>query len=180
MAAALRITVDARQLLRMAETFRKAGVETRPAEARAINHTGDKTRTRVIRALVKQMGTTYGVVNKALGRPIRANPASLAYVIRVKGPALSLKEFKARPTRKGVSAAPWGTRRVFPHSFIAPSMGGHVFVRTSRARFPVKKLWGPAVPNELVRNQSKAAFEATVATELPARLAYELGRILGR
>jgi len=34
------------------------------------------------------------------------------------------KEFGARQTSKGVSAAPWGERRVFPHTFIVLSRRG--------------------------------------------------------
>ena len=75
---------------------------------------------------------------------------------------MSLKEFGARQTAKGVSAAPWGKRRVFPHAFIAPTLGGHVFIREGRSRLPIRKLWGPAIPREMVKDQSKEAFERTV------------------
>lgn len=173
----LEVKVDARGFNRMAAAFAKAGANVKPALQRAINHTGDKARTQVTRALVKQTGLKYGRVRQAM-RTVRAGVLGLTYRIIAKGGYVSLKEFGARQTQKGVSAAPWGKRRVFPHTFIVPSLGGHVFERKGRARFPIRKLWGPAVPAELVRDQSKIAFETTVKAELPVRLEHEIRRLL--
>lgn len=173
----LQISVDASSIVWLQELLQAAGAQIHTAIRRAVNDTGDKTTTLVSRALAKQVGVKYGTVKAAL-RQQRASFGSLTYKIIAKGPALSLKEFGARQTSKGASAAPWNTRRVFPHSFIAPGMGGHVFVRTTDKRFPVKKLWGPAIPNELVRDASAATFEHTVDIEFPAYLEREVMAIL--
>lgn len=176
--ASVRFEVDARQVSSLVTTIARMGSEARPAISRALNHTGGKATTKMARAIAKQAGLAYGKVKAAL-QDHKASPAGMVYRITAKGPTLSLKEFKPRQTQKGVSASPWGTRRTFPHSFIGGGvLGGHVYVRTSKARFPLKKLFGPAIPNEMVRDQSKQAFEGTVAMELPARLAHELSRIL--
>jgi hypothetical protein len=50
--------------------------QARKALSRALNHEGDKDRTQVKRALVKQTGIKYGAVNKAMAT-IRAKPATL-------------------------------------------------------------------------------------------------------
>jgi Prophage minor tail protein Z (GPZ) len=173
----LDVKVDVRGFNRMAKQFASAGTNIKPALSRAINHTGDKARTQVTRALAKQTGLKYAKVRETL-RTIPAAIGRLVYRIVSRGGYTSLKEFGARPTQKGVSAAPWGRRRVFPHTFIVTSLGGHVFERTSSKRFPIRKLWGPAVPAELVKDQTKAAFEGVVAAELPARLDYEIGALL--
>lgn len=173
----LRIEVDARSLVRLEEAFRKAGNQAPHAIRRALNWTGDRATTLVTRALAKQTGAKYGAVKSAL-KQVRANYGTLAYRIVARGPAIPLNAFGARQTRKGVSAAPWNTRRVFPHTFIVPAFGGNVFVRETSKRAPLKKLWGPAIPNELVRGESKEAFERTVATQLPARLEHEIMAIL--
>lgn len=68
---------------------------------------------------------------------------------------------------------------ILPQASIVASLGGHVFERTTSARFPIRKLWGPAVPAEMVKDQSKAAFESVVDMELPARVGYEVDAILG-
>lgn len=173
----LSVKVDAKDFDRLAETFRRAGRNVKPALARAINHTGDKARTQVTRALVKQVGAKYSVIRNAFAtRPALAG--GLIYRIIAKGGFMSLKEFAARQTAKGVSAAPWGKRRVFPHTFIVASLGGHVFERTGRGRTPIRKLWGPAIPKELVKDRSKEAFETTVRAELPRRLEHEITAIL--
>ena len=90
---------------------------------------------------------------------------------------IALAEFHARQTRRGVSAAPWGLRRVFPHTFIVEKLGGQVFRREGGARLPIRKLWGPSLPIELVRGASPAAFEKAAAADLPQRVAHELGRL---
>lgn len=175
----IELKVDARELVKLEEAFRRIGNQAPHAIRRALNHTGDKTTTQVKRALAKQTGAKYGAIGKAL-RVERANYGSLAYVIHASGGAMSLKEFGPNQTARGVSAAPWNKRRVFPHTFgprIA-KLGGHVYVRTSPKRFPIKKLWGPIIPNEMVKDQSAAAFYATVQAELPARLEHEIGAIL--
>ncbi len=174
----IQVRVGTKSFDRLAERFAAAGVNVRPALARALNHTGDKTRTQVARALARQTGAKYGVIRGALAS-FRAGAGGLVYKIVAKGAFMSLKEFGARQTRSGVSAAPWNKRRIFPHTFIVATLGGHVFERTSKERFPIRKLWGPAIPREMVKDQSKSAFESTVAHELPPRIEHEIAAILG-
>ena len=49
--------------------------KARKALSRALNHEGNKGRTQVKRALVKQTGIKYGAVNKAMAT-VRATPAN--------------------------------------------------------------------------------------------------------
>lgn len=172
-----RIEVDARRIADLGAAFKRAGAQAPAAIARALNHTGDKALTQVKRALVAQTGAKYGAISKALMRR-GASAGNPVYRIVARAAAMSLKEFGPVRTASGVSAAPWNKRRVFPSSFIVAKLGGHVFVRTSRRRFPIKKLWGPVIPNEMLRDMSRQAFEATVEQELPARLQHEIGAIL--
>ncbi len=178
--------IDTQSIERLALRLVGTGKTVRVALARAVNHTGDKARTQVVRALVKQTGAKYGVIRKAL-KTKRANAATITFQIIGRGGFMSLKEFGARQTSKGVSAAPWNERRVFPHTFIVPSLGGHVFERIggsrrlgpAAGRLPIRKLWGPAIPKEMVKEKSKEAFETTVAAELPSRVAHEVEAIIG-
>lgn len=176
--ASLVFRVDTRSFDRMVAIFDEAGIRLKPALRRAINHTGDKARTQVARALVKQTGLRYGRVRQVM-KAHRAG-AMLVYRIVARDGWTSLKEFGARQTLAGVSAAPWRKRRVFPHTFIVQSLGGHVFERTGSARYPIKKLWGPAVPVEMVKDQTKETFDTFVDAELPARLEYEIRAIFSR
>ena len=177
MASEFNVGVDTADFQQLAATLARVGRDMAPALKRAINHTGDKARTQVVRTLAKQTGIKYGKVRQVL-RTVRAGNASLTYRIAARGGFTSLKEFSARQVGGGVSAAPWGKRRVFPRAFISPSLGGHVFVRVGKQRFPLHKLFGPALPPEMVKAETKQAFEQTVASELPARVAFEVESIL--
>jgi hypothetical protein len=177
MAGKVIFEIDTSAFERLASRLASAGKNIRPALARAINHTGDKARTQIARALVKQTGVKYGAVRKAMTSKL-ASAGTLMHRIISKGGYISLKEFGARQTSKGVSAAPWNKRRVFAHTFIIPSLGGHVFERRGHDRLPIRKLWGPAIPKEMVKDQSKKAFETTVASDLPSRIEHEVTAIL--
>jgi hypothetical protein len=150
------------------------------AMMRAINWTGDKARTQVARALARQAGVKYSKA-RALLRTTLALPTRLIYRLDAREGYLSLLDFTARATGSGVSAAPWGQRRIFRGSFLVTGKGGGRFVaiRKGAARLPLKKLWGPALPNEAVRGASRLAFETTVSSAFPARLEHELARPLG-
>ena len=167
--------------------FYQAGAKGPVAIARALNHTGDKVKTQMIRALVPQTGLKRKVIVKALKRS-GASAGALVYAIKSRGGDISLKFFGARETRKGVTAAPWGKRKLYPAAFIkggrfpnrvALGMGGQVFVRAGKSRMPIQKLKsGVFIPAEMVKGATKEAFERTVASELPKRIEHELKRII--
>ncbi len=183
------IEADVSSLVSVEKLFRQVGNQAPHAIRRAVNRVGDKARTLVTRTLAKQTGAKYGAVRKALSIK-RANYSSLAYRIMARGAHLSLKEFGPRQTRKVVSAAPWGKRRVFPHAFISTTLGGHVFVRAgtrhvmARGRYagklrqPLHKMYGPALPNELTKAETAAAFLAQVRAQLAPEVARQIEAIL--
>ena len=103
----------------------------RSATSRALNHEGDKGRTQVKRALVKQTGIKYGAVDKAMAT-VRSTPATLTYTLKARGDETNIAWFGGVQRRKGVSAAPWNKRRIFARSFIVPRFG-RAFVRRKTA-----------------------------------------------
>lgn len=179
--------VDTSSIERLAEKLKAAQTEVPTALARALNHTGDKTRTQMIRALTAQTGLKRKVIVKALQKRI-AGSGSLAYVIKSKGGNIRLKYFDARETRKGVTAAPWGKRRLYPGAFIkggrfpnrvALNLNGQVFMRTGKARLPIHVIRsGVFIPKEMVSGATEAAFNTTSESEFPARIEHELSRML--
>ena len=104
--------------------------QARTAMARALNHEGDKGRTQVKRALVKQTGIKYGAVDKAMAT-VRSTPATLTYTLSA-GDETNIAWFGGVQRRKGASAAPWNKRRFFARSFIVPRFG-RAFIRTSKS-----------------------------------------------
>lgn len=182
------LEVDARQYIRLSDVFAAAPQKAPSALARAVNRTGDQSKTQVVRALVSQTGLKRKVIVKAVKNPVRASPGALVFKLQSKGGDVAMKFFGARETRRGVSAAPWNRRRVYTTTFlkggrfpkrVALSMGGHVFKRTGASRKPIEKQKsGLFIPNEMVEGASASAFNGTVRSVLPARLKHELGAIL--
>lgn len=188
----LEIRIDPAGIERIANLLAAAGPKAPHAIRRAVNHTGDKARTRMVRTLTAQTGLKRRVIVKAL-KVRRANFQFAAYAIESAGGNIALKFFGARETRKGVSAAPWGKRRIFVSTFIkggrfpgrvALKMGGHVFertgevTRTGRPAIRISKS-GVIIPNEMVAGATRQAFYAVVGESLPGRLSHELYRIIG-
>ena len=94
---------------------------------------------------------------------------------------MALKYFGARETRRGVSAAPFGSRQVFSGTFIKPGRfpnritmkkGGQVFERAGMSRFPIdKQKSGVVIPNEMVKGLTADAFERIGQAKLAEKVA---------
>lgn len=165
---------------------------------RAVNHTGGKARTQVVRALTAQTGLKRKVIVKAirvkkayLGSANGASDGgSLEYVMSARGGDISLKFFAARETRRGVTAAPFGQRKLFAKTFIkggrfpnrvtAKGLHGHVYLRTGKGRGPLElQDSGVVIPAEMIKGASAEAFTKTVEAELPKRAMHEINRLSG-
>jgi hypothetical protein len=176
----LRITGDG--LPRLEEAVKALGEgKARNAYRRAINEAGRDTKTPTQRALAKQTGLKVGVARKAF-RVSKASSANLEYKLEGKGGFIRLKYFGARETRKGVSAAPFGQRKVFAHHFIRGGLfpgrqelglGGQVFRPTRGTR------WGRdfetaksavRIPDEMVKGVTADAFERVGQTKLGEKI----------
>jgi hypothetical protein len=172
----MNVSVDARQLIDVAGVYDQVGKQTPLALSRALNWTGNKARTAASRKLAEQTGLRYAKVRAEL-RTFPARPSDLEYSIGVSGRHIGLSEFGARQQKAGVSAQPWGKRRVFPHTFIVGNLGGQVFVREGKSRLPIRKLWGPALPNELVKDEVPKAWDEVARTDFPGRVLHEVERL---
>ena len=168
---------------------------------RAVNHTGDKARTQVIRALSAQTGLKRQVIVKAIriGRAWGASSnetqfvdgrGSLEYVLSAKGGDISLKYFAARETLKGVTAAPFGKRKLYARTFIkggrfpnrveADGLNGHVYLRTGKGHGPLElQNSGVVIPAEMIKGATADVFMRTVEAELPKRAMHEINRLAG-
>lgn len=166
------LTVQGDGLKRFADAVEELGsANARKAYVRALNHTGDKAKTRVVRALSKQVGLPVRrlenlgriVATKAEHSSTRGEPE---YVIRSTGRYIPLGEFGPKQFRFGVRTKAWGRHEhafIFAgHRFSGQRMpGGHVFrnsgkfnSESGRDNLPLP-LWGPAIPKEMVKDESK-------------------------
>jgi hypothetical protein len=129
------------------------------AFSRALNSEGNKVRTQVRRALRQQTGAKAGLINSET-RTIRSSFANLSYTIEARGDYLGLSHFSPRQFGYGVRAKPWGRWQRFESAFLVGSLANNAFVREGRSRLPIKKMFGPAIPKEMVRDATRDAFEA--------------------
>lgn len=180
--APFHLDVDVGQINRLVEglnELRKGSGDK--VYARAVNRVGDMTFTRVIRLLGEETGATQKRVRDQVKR-FRGVGTVTPYKIIARGGYLSLDAFQPRKTLRGVSAAPWGVRRVFKGSFIGP--GGRVFVRRGKGRLPIRVMYGPAVPNQMLHGKTQAIaqqmFRDNWADRIEHEVAFETDRIQRR
>ncbi|MER9625034.1 phage tail protein [Mesorhizobium sp. M0222] len=163
--------------------------ETQRSEAlrRAINHVGDRLRTKLTRTLAGQTGLPYRTIRRAI-KVTRANYGKLDYAMRTQGGDISLKYFKPRETRSGVSASPFGHRKLFsgdftkagrfPERVTAKGLGGHVYApdrSSTRWGRPVSFMnSGVIIPAEMVKGDTAQEFRSFANRELPPRVMHEI------
>ena len=159
-----------RNLEEMPERIQQAG-------ARALNRAGDQATTQIGRELAEATGAGVRTVREHISVR-RATPSDeMEYVISIAGEAMPLGEFGPRETQKGISAKPWGQRRVFPGSFHIPAGGERVFARSSDERLPIRQLWGPSPAKEFEKMNMIDKIRAMVGDAFERRLVHEIGRI---
>jgi hypothetical protein len=173
----INLRIDTADIVWREVVFRQGPKRIQQLISRVLNHVGGTARTKVKSALAKQMGLPAGTVDAGLITK-RAYPGNQNFEITASGRPIPLAWFDARQTRRGVSARPWGSRRVFPSTFIVETLGGQVFRRAGRARLPIVKLWGPSMPREMLRDEVPKVFFEEVRAKLPIRLEHELRRVL--
>lgn len=171
-----------------------SGREAKIVFMRSLNEGGNKARTQVSRSLVQQTGIKRGLVNKALAT-VPATPVRLEYALTAIGDETSLGLYNAVQRKKGVSAAPWRTRRLFPGSFMIGAKPGDragsksrttqltrgtgVYVRLTKERGPLGMLWGPNIAREIVKEPTVNEWQKAGPFVL-TRVEHHLGRLLSR
>lgn len=191
--ADLSVQIDVNDII--AKANRLAQMDDRLILKRAINHTGDKAKTAVIKSLTQQTGLKRKIIVKALkvrratgGSEQfvgRRGDARLSYTLSTRGGDISLKYFDAKETSTGVSAAPGGKRITFAGAFIrggkpghrvwVKKLGGHVFKREGRHRLKIiKQVSDINIPDQMVQGATKAAFESIVNRDLAVRIEHEI------
>ncbi|MDO9428427.1 MAG: hypothetical protein Q7T93_16545 [Methylobacterium sp.] len=185
-------------LQRFSNQLGELGARAPIALARALNHTGAKAKTAVIRNLVVQTGLKRSTIVRAVKvkKATAANEqfsygGSLTFTLTTTGSDISLKFFEPKETRAGVSAAPRGRRQLFHGTFTkggrfpnrkGPVMGGHVFTNVSMGhawRGEVRlENSGVYIPDEMLQGATAAAFDRIMGSELEARVSHEIGLLM--
>lgn len=163
--------------------------------ARAVNRVTKTVHSRTVREVAKQISLPAKRVREEI-HTRQADPkgrTALEGVVYASGRPLPLSEFNPKQFSWGVRARVWGRMQRFPTTFIyaghwknrsAPIAGDNVFQNTqgfserSQRNNALEKMFGPSIPEEMVRDKSREAFYRTVAEMLPARVSHELSRLL--
>jgi hypothetical protein len=124
---------------------------------RALNSEGDKIRTGVRRALRHQTGAKAAIVARAT-KSYRSSFQNLVYTIEAHGDHMGLSHFSPRQFSYGVRAKPWGRWQRFEGTFLVPKLHHNVFVRETSARLPIRKIWGPSIPKEMLKDATERTF----------------------
>lgn len=166
------IKVDIDPLAKFADQLQAAKHKMPGQLAAIVQEIGPEATHHMKRVLPEQTGLKFKVINKAL----KGRGRGTRYEIASKGGDIRLKFFNARETAKGVTAAPWNQRRLYPATFIrsgwwpnrkAPIGGGHVFARAGKSRLPIKQVRsGLFIPNEMITGKSAVVFYGTVDARL--------------
>lgn len=180
---------DAGGIVRLDRAMRALGEQKfRVIGNRVVNRTGDMARTHVRKALTRQTGLKRVVIVKAV-RVTPSSPATLTYRMSAQGGDIALKFFSPRETRAGVSAAPFGVRKVFPGTFIKGGrfpdrkgvvFHGHVMKREGASHFPILvQQSGVIIPEEMVKGETASGFQRIAREVLPRRMMHEIRRATG-
>jgi hypothetical protein len=106
--------------------------------SKSLNRTADRIKTQSVRTLAERMGIKQSAVRSKI-KVQKCGPSSIdqGAIIRIEGGSMNLMRFGARQTKKGVSAKPWGNRRIFKSAFIV--RGKAVMRRVKDGSTPAKR-----------------------------------------
>jgi hypothetical protein len=146
------------------------------AFSRALNHEGRKSFTAVKRALRKQTDIPPGIISAAM-KFKSSSRTNLRTIISGSGNELPLSLFRPAQFSYGVRVKVWGKHQIYRSAFIIAKYGGNVFHRTSKKRLPIRQMFGPSIPKEMVKDETLAAFEQS-GNAIMDRAMHEIARIL--
>lgn len=163
--------------------------EMRPAVVRALNRTIERVKVRAARE-VRAAGYKLKISDiKSAIRLSRASSGRLRADAIGSGRPIDLVKYGARQTAAGVTVDVLNGRKVVAHAFVAtlPSGARQVLVRVPGAKhkkvtgkggsrweaLPVKKLYGPSIPDGLANKAVARALEELIDASFAPTLAHE-------
>jgi hypothetical protein len=171
------IEISAPQLARLTRAVGDARKSLPREISAAINATAKKTRLDMGRKIRSEIAVKKEPVEKVIKLVKQSTPSHFsAQVTLQESWRISLRDFGARQTRSGTSYKinKKGGRATVRSAFMVPSMGNHVFKRTTEKRLPIVKLMGPSpwgvfIKKKLTPVQQKE-IEAELAKQIERRI----------
>jgi len=141
------ISIDQTQIERLKKSLGDKAKRIQQEVAVAINATAKKVAREIAKEIKTELATSVKVIAAAISQTRKASKAQLgATVTLAKTKRISLKEFGARQTKKGVSyrVSKTAGRKTIRSAFVVDKIGGHVFARVGKSRLPINKKHGPS------------------------------------
>lgn len=163
--------------------------KVKKAASMSVNKTARSTRTLMARSASKTYFVTVGNARETINVTKKAGGDDLTAEVVSRGRPISFAKFKVNPLKvqhKGsknrklrVHVKRGSAEKRLDRAFtMAIGSGVGVFERTGRARFPVRKLFGPAVPSMLKDENIQDTIKKTASEKLNAELDRQIRRIL--
>ncbi|GEN83625.1 hypothetical protein SLU01_19370 [Sporosarcina luteola] len=154
------------------------------AISNALNRGMSNINTNVRKEIRKDYHIKAGDINATLSK-IRATRGSLSSGVVSKGSLIGLDKFKVSPrtinpnrkTPLTVAVKKSGGSKV-PGAFMADISGPKLFMRIKKSRLPIRRLFGPSVPQMLGRKDIRDKIEQDGRDTFERRLQHEISRIL--
>ena len=161
--------------------FKVLGARALSAVSRALNRSAVTTKTVMQRNVADDTKLPSRTVAKQLRiEEARPSPERLRARIIITGARIPLADFKARQTRRGVTADVGTGRKLYPSTFLAKMKSGHegVFGRRGKARLPIDERFGPSLPHVFEKHISEglARGEESMQKNLAHELSYALSQ----
>ncbi|HJF34178.1 MAG TPA: phage tail protein [Sporosarcina psychrophila] len=178
------VELDERRLkevqLRLGQFSKKAP----NAISNALNRAMNNVNTNIKKEIRKEYHIKVGDINATLTK-MRASKGSLSAAVKSKGHLIGLDKFKIspktiNPKRKSlvsIAVKKSGGKKV-KGAFVADANGAKMFMRLNKDRLPIRRLFGPSVPQMLGNQEIRDYVEAEGKETFERRLDHEINRLL--
>lgn len=159
------------------------GMEIRAAAARGLNEHIRLQQRQAVRLMASQTRLSQGRVARVT-KAINASPGgTMEAAVEVVDAAIPLGKETSRSWSRSATGATAGDWRshTYPASFMVRKYGGDIFARKPGSKkWPIIRLWGPVLPNEL-RRPNQPTYQGAVrlaSTDLEARVVRHISSAL--
>lgn len=163
--------------------------DAKKAAYRAINRSLVAGRKAAGEEVAKDYKISGGKVNK-IGKFARANSSNIEATITWKGPAIPLEEWgtnpanppKRRRKKPLVGKVFRGKKTTYKGVFVGRYNSGkaRAYVRTTKNRFPIRRVYGPSAAQLVAAKYVKERFTKRASQMLEKRLEHEINYILSK
>lgn len=115
----------------------------------------------------------------------RANKNNLSTFVKSKSGVIGLNHFKVSPLKvqpkrkKTIKAAvKKGATKSLPGGFVQDVNGLKVFVRNTKKRLPIRRLYGPSIPQMIENENIREELDKKARAMFKQRLDYEISRVI--